>query len=1173
MARRKREEDSGDEIESGEEDAAPAAASDDDDDGEDEEDDDGGEERTTRKKKKRRTGALNLIDEEAEEDDDLDDEEDDDDLGGVKGLIHDGSDDEGAGGAGRSAGREELRAQRLRREQDMKGEDARDVVRRIEERWAQKSYDDVEDADGEPLDSAGVDQQGLQPTIRDPRVFVLRCRKPGYERRAILTLLQKMFDLKARGVDIGILSAIAPDHLKGFIYIEAHSVSQVEQAIRGLDLITSYGGIKPLLLDEMTDVLQVGKRLDKQEPGNWVRIQRGVYKGDLAQVYKVPEGGADNQVMVRMIPRLRFRREEGDEDEFDDEEDEEYEDVYDDDPSAALGKGVKGKKKIKRRAPQKLFDHRECTRLFSASGDDRSFTTRDQFSGEVFETWDGDLYRLGLLYKKVSLRTLMLNDAVIPTADELEKWAAAETRIRLLAKDPETANMVDARDLREGLLLKEAAAKSKRKTSIFKGDSVNIIQGEQAGMSGTVVGFDGGIVLIEDATTNVAVRASRADVVKTFKVGDHVKVTSGKYAGHAGVLVVVNGDSMVLFTDSTKEEIKVTGQQVSDSNDLAIEEQVSTVANGRQIRLFEMVHPMHDRDAKGVIVGIHGEQVSVLNEANVVNEYPMRDLRHVGKDAYSQAVDARGNKLSRNIALHVISGNLKDRTGIIVEVTGSTVFFKAADEVRNCGILAVPCQYCEAQAAAARTLGAAGGLPTPVPRGSLPTLNGGGGGFLSAGRGGGMRGGRGGGRMVGSRDVLKNRDVKVVKGPYKGHHGKVVDTNEKTIRVELVAKMKVITLARDKVKDVSGLGAEDSNGGSGSGRELSSGSGMNGIGRGTSQPAGGRTPINFGGRTPRGAGSSGYGGLPGMRTPSGAGQFGNMPGSRTPAHHGFGGGLVQPRTPAHNAYLRPATPSADEYGGGFGSFGQPSSADISANPYTPYPPMTPSTPNMQPVTPGGGGYGSAGLDGGASGDAVPQTPGEAGYNMPQTPQMMDPQTPQMDSMEPQTPMPYGEVVSTPGGPTPVTPEPSTPMPHTPGPIDEPSTPAPDGGDGDAAAGAAQQQGYKVLIDVVVSLPDMGGRSAVVTDAAFDGMYVDVRLLDTGENIQLTSRNFTPVQPAIEPGTENLVKVLDGELAGQVGRLKSMETQPDGAAHGQIEFGHGDIRVLDMAIVAKYQLAS
>jgi transcription elongation factor SPT5 len=86
-------------------------------------------------------------------------------------------------------------------------------------------------------------------------MFMLRCRKLGYERRAVLTLLQKSFDLKARGVDIGILSAVAPEHLRGMLYIEAYSASQVEQAICGLDLIASYNDIKPVALDEMTDVL------------------------------------------------------------------------------------------------------------------------------------------------------------------------------------------------------------------------------------------------------------------------------------------------------------------------------------------------------------------------------------------------------------------------------------------------------------------------------------------------------------------------------------------------------------------------------------------------------------------------------------------------------------------------------------------------------------------------------------------------------------------------------------------------------------------------------------------------------------------------------------------------------------------------------------------------------
>jgi hypothetical protein len=40
-----------------------------------------------------------------------------------------------------------------------------------------------------------------------------------------------------------------------------------------------------------------------------VRLTRGLYKGDLAQVYSVPEAGADSHTMIRMIPRIKYRRE------------------------------------------------------------------------------------------------------------------------------------------------------------------------------------------------------------------------------------------------------------------------------------------------------------------------------------------------------------------------------------------------------------------------------------------------------------------------------------------------------------------------------------------------------------------------------------------------------------------------------------------------------------------------------------------------------------------------------------------------------------------------------------------------------------------------------------------------------------------------------------------------
>jgi transcription elongation factor SPT5 len=437
----------------------------------------------------------------------------------------------------------------------------------------------------------------------------------------------------------------------------------------------------------------------------------------------------------------------------------------------------------------------------------------------------------------------------------------------------------------------------------------------------------------------------------------------------------------------------------------------------------------------------------------------------------------------------------------------------------------------------------------------------------------------GGGRGF-NRDPLKDKDVKIIKGPYKGHFGKVIDANEKTIRVELTSKMKNVTLSRDKVKDLSpdapaggfgltGLGGGARGGGFQAAPGAGGGGGFPSFGGGGAggrtplhgsgmTPHGGRTPLNFGGRTPVGGGLSAFGGL-GNRTPSHGGAFGA--GNRTPAHPGFGG-LPAPRTPAHTAF-RPTTPArADEYGG-FGSFGGPPAA-ASANPYATYSapvPTTPGTPHMLPVTPAGGGYGAHAADPRTPADPsmVPQTPVDQ-YSMPQTPQM---------AMEPQTPLPYGDV-HTPGGPvgvpqTPATPEPSTPMPETPAPMDEPATPAP-GQEGDVAS-----QGYKVLIDVVVSVPDMNGRSAVVTNAAFDGAFVNVSMLDTGEQVVLNGQQFTPVQPAIEEGADNLVKVLDGAFAGRIGRLASMDAR-DGVACGTIDFGGGEVHVLDMEFVAKYRRA-
>lgn len=78
---------------------------------------------------------------------------------------------------------------------------------------------------------------------------------------------------------------IAPEHVKGHIYIEAYKQSHVKQVIEGISALRL--GIyqqQMVPIKEMTDVLRVVKEQTGLRPKQWVRLKRGIFKDDLAQV-------------------------------------------------------------------------------------------------------------------------------------------------------------------------------------------------------------------------------------------------------------------------------------------------------------------------------------------------------------------------------------------------------------------------------------------------------------------------------------------------------------------------------------------------------------------------------------------------------------------------------------------------------------------------------------------------------------------------------------------------------------------------------------------------------------------------------------------------------------------------------------------------------------------------
>lgn len=1119
--------------------------------------------RTVQRRKKRRLNTL--LDIEAEEEE----AEDDDEEGDIQDLIAD--DDPEA-----DQDRQAARAQYLQHQQALDTEDPEEILRRFQAR-----YDDEDDADQAAPDTSGIDQQSLLPTIRDPRLYIVRIRKPGHERRAVLTLLQKYFDLKRKGVDIGIVSAVAPEHLKGIVYVEATNATSVEFACAGLDLFNMYPGIKALALDEMTDVLKVAKRLDKQQPGNWIRRTRGVYKGDLAQVVRVTEN--DNVVQVRTIPRIDIKSER----DVMENADEDYNDDDENGPTAGLLNG-----KRRGRPPQRLFDKKEIYRL---TGSRDIYQQRDTVTGEIYDSWNSETYRHGLIYQKVSVKTLVTGDDVQPQVEEVEKWIVAEKRMRLAYEEDPDNYALTSEEIRKGLNIQFTSATGGRKTGLFKGDSVHVIKGEQKGLTGVIAGIDGDVVLMQVNDFPEPLRVSREDLVKTFEAGDNVKVAAGKHAGQSGAIVSVDGEFLTIFTDSTKKEIRVLSSHVADSNDLNVSGRQSNAAVQSRVNygLFELV-TLVDDNKKAVVLKVENDSVTVLNSQNQLLNVPFAGIRAKQQDRSARGHDARGNPIAPNDSINVIAGAAKDRYGTVLHVAGPTVFFSAKDEIKNCGVIAVLASYCIAATAAARRLNhSLGGsrnmynAPAPIPRGSIASL--GSGGLTGGGRGGGGRG------VI---DPLMRKQVKVTQGNWKGYLGTVIYADAKLVQVQLAANMKTVRVARSKVRDLEDQG---SNGVGGA--KTSSFSGLN---RSLSGLGSGQRPSNQSllMRTPR---SNSY-----MQTPN-PGMMSRRYGSSTPApsygtttpHRSLDSGFTPrahqtPRlsafraaTPSRQDEFRPKTPvhrpstsaNNNPYADG-PSFGRPSyprqshtpmpstPAMENANEYASYSrngvPQTPSAANdvstpapfstiVEPSTP--------------ANNMVPHTPGPfGGVAEPRTPaNIIEPSTPAPLGAEPRTPAPGMEPATPAPGMEPTTPapglEPRTPMmepttPHTPA---VPQTPM-------VEEDSSGSLGYKVLIDVVVSVSTENQNSGVVLDAAVDGSYVVVKMIagpKSGQTIRLAGSDITPVQPRSEIIDDDLetVKVLDRQYQGKIGHLTSVrgdENNPDGV----VKFQDGSIGVLSLSLVAK-----
>ena len=324
--------------------------------------------------------------------------------------------------------------------------------------------------------------------------------------------------------------------MAGYVYVEARRKEDIMTALDGLSNVYPRTKLVLVPIKEMPDLLRTKKSKDI-EPGSYVRLKRGKYQGDLAQVEAVVSNGLE--VELRLVPRLDYG-------------------LNEDANAPMIHNGVAGAAAKRKRAGAFGLSNlatRPPKRLFSESEAKKKHLRYLQSLGGKKWQYLGDIYQDGYLIKDYKIQYLIVDD-VNPTLEEVTRFAAG-------AEDG-TENL----DL--GVLAASLKASSEN-AAYLPGDMVEVYDGEQQGVCGKARRVAGDIVTISVTEGELAGQDIEVPVKglrKRFREGDHVKVIGGsKYRDDVGMVVRISADKVTLVSDQSMQEITVFSKDVREATD------------------------------------------------------------------------------------------------------------------------------------------------------------------------------------------------------------------------------------------------------------------------------------------------------------------------------------------------------------------------------------------------------------------------------------------------------------------------------------------------------------------------------------------------------------------------------------------------------------------------------
>ncbi|CAD6935474.1 unnamed protein product, partial [Tilletia laevis] len=316
--------------------------------------------------------------------------------------------------------------------------------------------------------SNDVPRHALLPDLEDPSLWAVSV-KIGRERQIVMTIMRKacafLQGIKGQApAPMAIHSAFCRDSIPGKIYVESRRRESVIEALAGIVGVYARTADKLLLvpIEEMADLLKFTKIEHELKVGGWVRFKQGHHTGDLAQVIEVGENG--EEVRIKFVPRIDMNPSEQD---------------YTEDK-----RGVKrqrnlgsGKNAINKR-PQR---HTAQPQRFVPAEVQRVYPGEVAKHGKDIYKFHNEEYRNGFCEKAVSVTSLVVED-VQPTLQEIELFQGVTAEV----------NVSESVNLRQLAQLKRKA----NEVVVQPGDHVEVFEGEQRGVRGTVDAINGQIIII-----------------------------------------------------------------------------------------------------------------------------------------------------------------------------------------------------------------------------------------------------------------------------------------------------------------------------------------------------------------------------------------------------------------------------------------------------------------------------------------------------------------------------------------------------------------------------------------------------------------------------------------------------------------------------------------------------